>query len=106
MLAGLQASISLLCSMQAESCQSALKRGDALQMIFHSKTIGSILLIDMAALLMYNVAGMCVTGERCLTNIVPSLASNAVLRYSTSPTVALTAVLLWQVTWAPSSGRF
>ena len=33
-----------------------------LQMIFHSKTIGTILLIDMAALLMYNVAGMCVTG--------------------------------------------
>lgn len=36
---------------------------ESLHMIFHSKTIGTILLIDMAALLMYNVAGMCVTGH-------------------------------------------
>ena len=32
------------------------------QMITHSKTILYILLIDMAALLMYNVSGMSVTG--------------------------------------------
>ena len=32
-------------------------------MITHSKAILYILLIDMAALLMYNVSGMCVTGE-------------------------------------------
>ena len=31
-------------------------------MITHSKAILYILLIDMAALLMYNVSGMCVTG--------------------------------------------
>ena len=34
-----------------------------LQMIMHSKAIFYILLIDMAALLMYNVSGMCVTGK-------------------------------------------
>lgn len=31
-------------------------------MIFTSKSLAGILLIDMAALLMYNVSGMCVTG--------------------------------------------
>lgn len=31
-------------------------------MIFSSKTLAGILLIDMGALLMYNVSGMCVTG--------------------------------------------
>ena len=34
-------------------------------MITHSKAILYILLIDMAALLMYNVSGMCVTGASC-----------------------------------------
>lgn len=34
-----------------------------LQMIFHSKPIAIVLLIDMVALLMYNFSGMCVTGE-------------------------------------------
>ena len=33
------------------------------QMIFHSKPIAIVLLIDMVALLMYNFSGMCVTGE-------------------------------------------
>lgn len=33
-----------------------------LQMITHSKVIAGVLLVDMLALLMYNVSGMCVTG--------------------------------------------
>lgn len=33
-----------------------------MQMIAHSKAIALVLLIDMLALLMYNLAGMCVTG--------------------------------------------
>ena len=40
----------------------------ALQMIFHSRPIAIVLLIDMVALLMYNFSGMCVTGKAlCLT---------------------------------------
>ena len=35
----------------------------ALQMIFHSRPIAIVLLIDMVALLMYNFSGMCVTGK-------------------------------------------
>ena len=35
----------------------------ALQMIFHSRPIAIVLLVDMVALLMYNFSGMCVTGE-------------------------------------------
>jgi hypothetical protein len=35
----------------------------ALQMITHSRTIAIVLGIDMFALMMYNVAGMCVTGH-------------------------------------------
>lgn len=34
-----------------------------LQMITHSRVIMTVLLVDMLALLMYNVSGMCVTGE-------------------------------------------
>lgn len=39
-----------------------------LQMIFHSKAIAIVLLIDMVALLMYNFSGMCVTGivQHCI----------------------------------------
>ena len=36
---------------------------DTLHMIFNSKILASILALDMVALLMYNVAGMCVTGH-------------------------------------------
>ena len=32
-------------------------------MIFTSRTIATVLAIDMVALLMYNYSGMCVTGE-------------------------------------------
>jgi hypothetical protein len=32
-------------------------------MITHSRVIMTVLLVDMLALLMYNVSGMCVTGE-------------------------------------------
>ena len=32
------------------------------QMIFHSRPIAIVLLVDMVALLMYNFSGMCVTG--------------------------------------------
>lgn len=35
-------------------------------MIFHSRPIAIVLLIDMVALLMYNFSGMCVTGGPCL----------------------------------------
>ncbi|KAL3147971.1 hypothetical protein ABBQ38_014266 [Trebouxia sp. C0009 RCD-2024] len=35
---------------------------DTLHMIFHSRPIAIVLLIDMVALLMYNFSGMCVTG--------------------------------------------
>ena len=34
-----------------------------LQMITHSRVIMTVLLVDMLALLMYNVSGMCVTGK-------------------------------------------
>ncbi len=34
-----------------------------LQMIGSSGVIAAILLVDMSALLLYNVSGMCVTGE-------------------------------------------
>lgn len=34
-----------------------------MQMITHSGVIAGVLAIDMFALLMYNVAGMCVTGH-------------------------------------------
>ena len=37
--------------------------GYVLQMIFHSRPIAIVLLIDMVALLMYNFSGMCVTGK-------------------------------------------
>ena len=33
-----------------------------MQMIFHSRPIAIVLLVDMVALLMYNFSGMCVTG--------------------------------------------
>lgn len=36
---------------------------DSLHMIFHSKTIATVLLVDMAALLFYNLSGMAVTGH-------------------------------------------
>lgn len=39
------------------------ERARVLQMIRHSKTIPLLLVVDMAALLMYNLAGMCVTGD-------------------------------------------
>lgn len=35
---------------------------DTLHMIFHSRPIAIVLLVDMVALLMYNFSGMCVTG--------------------------------------------
>ena len=34
-----------------------------MQMIFHSRAIALVLLVDMVALLMYNFSGMCVTGQ-------------------------------------------
>ena len=40
----------------ADSCVSVM------QMIFHSRPIAIVLLVDMVALLMYNFSGMCVTG--------------------------------------------
>lgn len=40
----------------ADSCVSVV------QMIFHSRPIAIVLLVDMVALLMYNFSGMCVTG--------------------------------------------
>lgn len=35
----------------------------AKQMLFHSAPLLTVILVDMAALLLYNYAGMCVTGE-------------------------------------------
>lgn len=46
----------------------------ALQMIFHSKPIAIVLLIDMVALLMYNFSGMCVTG-RAPASCLPCMCS-------------------------------
>jgi hypothetical protein len=37
-----------------------------MQMITHSRVIATVLLVDMLALLMYNVSGMCVTGGSAL----------------------------------------
>ena len=34
------------------------------QMLFNSGPLLAVIIIDMAALLMYNFSGMCVTGER------------------------------------------
>ena len=49
--------------MQLQSHDSAVNSPVcALQMIFHSRPIAIVLLIDMVALLMYNFSGMCVTG--------------------------------------------
>ena len=50
-------SIVLAFSFQILTC------GCGLQMITHSKALPVVLLIDMFALLSYNFAGMCVTGE-------------------------------------------
>ena len=54
----------LLCMYVA--CEAAalcmLKLVAFMQMIFHSKPIAIVLLVDMVALLMYNFSGMCVTG--------------------------------------------
>ena len=44
------------CLHLADSCVSVM------QMIFHSRPIAIVLLVDMVALLMYNFSGMCVTG--------------------------------------------
>ncbi len=44
------------CFHLADSCLSVM------QMIFHSRPIAIVLLVDMVALLMYNFSGMCVTG--------------------------------------------
>ena len=45
-----------MCFHLADSCLFVM------QMIFHSRPIAIVLLVDMVALLMYNFSGMCVTG--------------------------------------------
>ena len=37
------------------------------QMLFNSGPLLAVIIIDMAALLMYNFSGMCVTGERAMS---------------------------------------
>ena len=45
-----------------QSCHLADSSLSLMQMIFHSRPIAIVLLVDMVALLMYNFSGMCVTG--------------------------------------------
>lgn len=60
-----------------------------MQMIFHSKPIAIVLLVDMVALLMYNFSGMCVTGEGSSHSSVMLAAHSHAWPFCLNPAVLL-----------------